>query len=377
MLPEPSAGNGSPKATVLYRGPSEPSRLIYIIEAAARAYGGPPKLICLAPDGKRTELRERLDKFVPTLTSVTDYRVLDGRTAALPSTISALRGLMSSRTDPIVAVGFSSAVYAKAVAKGPLVWCITGIPEERLLYQRSLRRRVHVGTSWRSARLGRRPDLVVTVSEPMSRLVEQRLGQVPTFAAPNCVDHSMFGVEADARRTHLTYLGSGAPWQCLDHVGAIWRALHQRAGDLRFRVISRDRRTRALAHGLPEGAVEFVAAQDWNMAARFLWQAEGGFMIRQPHLVNQVSYPTKFGEYLAAGAPVIATDVGWDPVELIRRTGCGLVVPWDGSAEAIAESILEFRERGHRADLDAACRAAASSLDRAVWVERLAATLPR
>jgi glycosyltransferase involved in cell wall biosynthesis len=362
-------------ATVVYRGPLESSRLRFVLEAVAQSYGD-PALVCLAPAGHRGPLEGALEDFVPTA-PIIGCRVLDGRAAAIPSTVLALRRLLPRRPGPVVAVGFSAMVYAAAVAKGPLVWCITGIPEEWLMHDDSRRRRLYVEVSWRSARLGRRPDLVVTVSRPMSRLVERRFGPVPTFAAPTCVDHVTFGARQPGRRTHLTYLGSGAPWQCLDLLAEVWRALHRQSPELRFRVISRDHRAGLLGRGLPPESVEFVAAANGDAAARLLWEAEGGFMIRRPHLVNEVSYPTKFGEYVAAGVPVIASDVGWDPAELIRRTGCGLVIDWDSRPEAVAESVLVFRERAATgADLDAACRAAASSLDRSCWVRRLAAELP-
>ena len=35
---------------------------------------------------------------------------------------------------------------------------------------------------------------------------------------------------------------------------------------------------------------------------------DAGLLLRESHPVNRVSSPTKFGEYLAAGVPVIATE---------------------------------------------------------------------
>jgi glycosyltransferase involved in cell wall biosynthesis len=54
--------------------------------------------------------------------------------------------------------------------------------------------------------------------------------------------------------------------------------------------------------------------------------ADAGFLLREPHPVNLVSSPTKFGEYLAAGVPVILTEGIGDYSEMADRMKVGLTL---------------------------------------------------
>jgi hypothetical protein len=224
---------------------------------------------------------------------------------------------------------------------------------------------------WASARLGRRPDAVVTVSRPMSALVERHLGAVPTFAAPTAVDRSSFPPRPGGPGV-LTYVGSGAPWQDLPLLAEIWSEVHRIEPEVGFRVVSRDERAGVLAARLPAGAVEEVSARGPAAVAAQLRDSQLGFIVRRPHLVNQVSYPTKFGEYVSSGVGVVTSDIGWDIGDVVRSTGCGVLVDVARPPAAMAEAVVGFmKQAGSPSQLSAACDRAAASLDREVWVCRL------
>ena len=109
-----------------------------------------------------------------------------------------------------------------------------------------------------------------------------------------------------------------------------------------------------------------------------LWETELGFLIRRPDIVNETSFPTKFGEYVAAGVPVISSDVGWEVADIIRSTGCGLVVDWAGDPQVVARQVLEFRDRAARdPSVAEGCKRATAGLGRDVWIDKLAAALDR
>lgn len=268
-------------------------------------------------------------------------------------------------------MGYTSIWYGRAAARGPLTWCVSGIPEERLLYDDSMKSRAAVNAMWRAVDVVRKPELVVTVSNPMSALVQRRLGDVSCFAAPTCPDRELFRPRKERERRYLTYLGTGAPWQGLSQLAGVWAEIARRRPETRFRVISRDERTRVLGEGVPPESIEFTPAQGPREVAELLWEASAGFIIRSPHVVNDVSYPTKFGEYVAAGVPVVATDLEWDLSQVIRDTGCGVLVPVDANGDA-ADAVLSL----HSGALPQACEQAADRLDRRKWVRELADALP-
>lgn len=357
-------------ANILYRGPLQRSRLSFLSQCIAEAFG-PVKLFWLTPLRMTQERIEHFQQFIRQNQSITEWELVDGRVSATPSVLSYLRRLIEDPTKPTIAIGFTALPYASQVAKGKLIWCINGIPEERLLQARTWQNRLGVDLLWRSTRLWKRPDLTVTVSEPMAELVQKRCRCPHTISALNSANLAIFQSTGPTQRLYMTYMGTDAPWQALDDLAKVWAALYQKEPALHFRVISRNEGTRILARGLPESAIEFCSAEAPQDVARFLWQAEAGFLIRKPDIVNRVSFPLKFGEYLAAGAYVVTTDLNWDPGKIVQATGCGVLLQPTQSPEQMAQQILAFREQSNPQSLAKRCQAAVAHLDRQVWVEKL------
>jgi len=258
------------------------------------------------------------------------------------------------------------------------VWAVNGIPEERLLHDGSARARAFVRLQWLACRVGRRPDIVIVVSRPMGELLERKLPEVTWTNAPTCVDNAIFQAPADVVRTHFTYIGSGAPWQGIELVQPIWKAIHELDPSARFRIVSRDERAEALGADLPESVVEVVAGGSPSEVAQLLWSSQLAFLVRATDIVNATSFPTKFGEYVAAGVPVVSTDVGWEVSNIIRSTDCGLIIDASRPPLDLAREILAFRTRSEDdpAVLEG-CAQAAHELDRATWVDRAARAIER
>jgi hypothetical protein len=211
----------------------------------------------------------------------------------------------------------------------------------------------------------------------MSEHLRRELGNVATEAVPNCVDRARFGARGDPVRRYLTYQGTGAPWQGLEILSRVWGELARADPGLVFRVISNDARTRVLGAHLPEARIEYRSGDGPADVAALLHECRAGFIIRSPHVANRVSFPTKFGEYVAAGVPVVCSDVGWELTGIVRTTGCGVSVPADASVVEVAARTVDLlgdpvAERAAAAG----CAAAALLLDRDTWIERLAARLP-
>jgi glycosyltransferase involved in cell wall biosynthesis len=362
-------------ALLLYRGPFQGRRLRFLLDAAATVHDE-LELVWVDPEfdpeHPKTWARALADER-PALERALE---VDGAWRSAPAVMRALRRRYR-RPDVLYAIGYTAIPYARALQPRRLVWVINGIPEERLLHDSSSRARAFVRAEWLAARFIARPDLAVVVSDPMGRLVEQRIG-IPWVKAPTCVDIRTFGgARDDVARTFFTYVGSGAPWQGLDLLAPIWAAIADLDPNVRFRVVSRDERTSTLASAVPADRVQVLAGSAPEIA-RMLWEAELAFLVRSPDIVNETSFPTKFGEYVAAGVPVVSTDVGWEIADIIRRTGCGLIVDCSRAPRAVAREVLEFRDRA-RADpaVRQGCREAARALDRERWVSELGRSLER
>ena len=365
------------RVAFLYRGPLERARLSLMLQGVSRAFG-PVKFRWLVPWGPAVASALGKAAYAEFLSSnagaIEDDRQLDGRTASFRRTRRTLTNELGL-PDVVVCFGFTSLLYGRALNPNRLAWVVNGLPEERLIHRDTLRAAAMTRVLWRSVRMGRRPHLTVVVSERMRSLLTERLGPMPFLVIPSCTDVALFRPPASTSRRFHTYLGTGAPWQGLDLLGSVWSELAKRDPSVAFRVVSKDARTRVLGQAVPQDRVEFVAGSRPEEVAKFLWQAEAGFLLRRPNVVNSLAAPAKFAEYVASGTPVIATDTGWDLASFVRETRCGLVLTPTDPPEVMATSYLTFRDRGGLLDAQRACLEAAPRLDRSIHADRLARAL--
>lgn len=362
-------------SAIVHRGHFQGRRIRFLAEVALRLDGA-VRLVWLNSAYKPGQPVDWFPEFEAAEPRITARHELDGRRRGLPSALRQLRRGEAHIDGPVLAVGFSALPYAWSLRRRPLIWCLQGIPEERLMHRDSPADRFAIQARWRGMRLGPRPDAVLVVSDGMRKLLHRRMPGVPCISAPSTTIVSTFEPPSATRRRLLTYLGSGAPWQHLDLLADVWREVHRLDPSTRFLAVTRDERAAVLGHGLPPGVFEMVTAHEPEEVARWLWETELGFIVRRPHLVNSVASPTKFAEFVAAGVPVVVTDIGWDIADIVRETGCGVLVDGEASPHSIARDVVGYRRAHLGTDAVAqGCHKAAARVDRATWIDRLAADL--
>ncbi len=74
----------------------------------------------------------------------------------------------------------------------------------------------------------------------------------------------------------------------------------------------------------------------------FLMAADFALLVRQKHIINKVSLTVKFGEYLAAGLPVIVTATTGEAARLVTTYECGAVIE-DENDVKIAQKIQQLQ----------------------------------
>jgi glycosyltransferase involved in cell wall biosynthesis len=213
----------------------------------------------------------------------------------------------------------------------------------------------------------------------MSDLVRRRLGVDATVEAPTAAGDEYFRDDLpspEERELDFCYQGSGAVWQDLPRLNAVWREIVALRPDARFMVLSYDPRCRALADGMPAGSVELVEAFDAADVARHLSRCRVGFVLRRRDLVNQVSYPTKIGESLGCGVALVLTDIDWDPADLLAGSPVARLVDADSSAAATARAAVELLD-ALTPGSPSACRGLAGGLRRDRLVADVRAALHR
>lgn len=96
-----------------------------------------------------------------------------------------------------------------------------------------------------------------------------------------------------------------------------------------------------------ESRIVFTGRINWEEMHALLCAAKALVLAKPDNKQNEGAFPTKLGEYLACGRPVVTTAVGDIPLYLKDGENCYLAEP--GNPSAFAEKILECLNDQHRA----------------------------
>lgn len=233
-------------------------------------------------------------------------------------------------------------------------------------------------------------DLAVLVSEKMGVHFRSKYGTRPKrqVLIPCCVnlDKSHLN-QTDRYRERLNlgyqdnivvgYAGTLAVWQWPVAMFNLFACIQRRlpAARLLLLIPQSDHAT-ALdllrSAGVPRDAYVLQEVPNAEVG-RVLAAADVGLLLRQEHPVNLVSSPTKFGEYMAAGVPVLATGAVGDFSEWVEREHVGMLVPAaeDGLCEEALDRVCAFLEEVQRNRLTFALRCRELALERLDWRGRI------
>jgi glycosyltransferase involved in cell wall biosynthesis len=204
-----------------------------------------------------------------------------------------------------------------------------------------------------------RADHVVTLTDAaraeLKGLETGRVGP-PVTVIPTCVDLDHFRPPAGrpyrgqgSGAFTLVYSGSLGTWYRLDAMMGLFRALTRRIPGARFLVLTPSSaepvKAAARAAGVEPGAVEVRAASYAEMPAQLV-AGDAGIMLSTPSWANKARCPTKLGELLACGLPVVASRGLGDSDVLLERERVGVAVDGlgDSAFERAADALLTLRE---------------------------------
>lgn len=218
-------------------------------------------------------------------------------------------------------------------------------------------------------------DAVVSLTRAGKRLIEQLdylEGRVPPIhVIPTCVDLDRFQMGVEPRKLPLAdgsngglrvlYAGSLGTWYALDELLAFFtRIKRQRLGSQLL--LLTDTPAEALRESIEKAGLsaEDVIAQAVPFAEMPRWvsSADLGLCFIRPFKSKQASNPTKLGEWLACGVPVVMTDQIGDTREIIESEQVGVMVSLGEQEmyDQVAGNALRLLED---ADLKHRCRRAA------------------
>src|SRR3989338_1592063 len=166
---------------------------------------------------------------------------------------------------------------------------------------------------------------------------------------PSCVDLDKFKCDTskpDSGKFKLAYIGKCGSWYMLDEMFDFFRVLLKISSQAVF-MLATDRDQNeifraAMRKGIPEDSI-VVKNLSHAEVAGFLSRASAGIFFINPYK-RYNSSPTKYGEYLACGLPVVINSGIGDTEEITTKMNIGVIINTfsEASYESAARKLLDL-----------------------------------
>lgn len=204
-------------------------------------------------------------------------------------------------------------------------------------------------------------DAIIFVSSHMKKHYQKKydLSFTNSLIIPTCVESKKFRMSFEERikireskgladKFVFLYMGTLSVWQWTEAMFTIFGQIQKQIENpFFFLLLPNDAHNHAyeLLSELGIPRKNFLIKQaDHNEIGSIISIADAGLLLRKANPVNLVSYPTKAGEYLAAGVPIITTENVGDVTEVVKERKLGLIIsPTDeGISSTDEERIKSF-----------------------------------
>lgn len=173
---------------------------------------------------------------------------------------------------------------------------------------------------------------IVYVSTAMKEYYESHYRKTPSnnIIVPCLSEFDAVEVKKERIPCSFVYIGGLAVWQCFDEMLNLYKSV--RTKDSLLHIITLDNQA---AHEKvrtiigDEDNIEIYGITDRHKIPEVLSQFQYGFLIRRNDVVNLVSSPIKFLEYISCGVDVIMTDAVASYAKIVEDYGIGTVVSID------------------------------------------------
>jgi glycosyltransferase involved in cell wall biosynthesis len=211
---------------------------------------------------------------------------------------------------------------------------------------------------------------------------------VRSYVVPCGVDIQRFDIAPQLRsevradlgvgaRPVLCYCGGLDAWQCIEETLHLARALREAEARVFFLLLTRNDTApwRAMLECVGQQGRDWVVlALAYGDVPRYLAAADLGVLIRAEDPVNAVASPTKLGEYLAAGVPLVTTPYAGDRVREVEASGCAFLLKQQRATRQEAHGLAAYVKgiMAERRDVCERCRGfAREELSRTLSVGRV------
>ena len=170
---------------------------------------------------------------------------------------------------------------------------------------------------------------IIYVSDAMKEYYEAHYRKTPdnNIIVPCLSEFQGLAKESERIPNSFVYIGGLSVWQCFDEILQIYKSI--RTDDSVFHIITLDvdkAREKVTDIMGDSSNIEIYSIKDRNEIPDVLKKFQYGFLIRKNDIVNLVSSPIKFLEYISCGVDVIMTDAIPSYAKLVEEKGIGTVV---------------------------------------------------
>lgn len=182
----------------------------------------------------------------------------------------------------------------------------------------------------------------------------------PMMTIPTCVDISAFTWRERDFTPPLVfgYVGSLGPGYLPETVFHFFSLAYQKFPESRLHLITRTKPEKlwslAARYSVPSEVIRLISV-DPEQVSMELDGVDIGLSFIQPHFSKLASCPTKVGEYLAAGIPVITNAGIGDLDKIVGQSNVGLIIP-DFSEASITHALSALKALTSSPDLGSRCR---------------------
>jgi glycosyltransferase involved in cell wall biosynthesis len=197
----------------------------------------------------------------------------------------------------------------------------------------------------------------ICASYALQQVLRARHGvSAPSVIVPSCVDISRYATYEERRekaradlgldgRWVVCYVGGLSRWQEIPQTLRLVAAMRSKEPRVFFLFITSDKADMYASElsALGEEKKDYICRSLTHAGVlEMLPAADLGFLLRAASPVNFVSSPTKCGEYLASGVPVVTTAHAGDAPRIVSMANAGLVLDGDASQEENADAIISY-----------------------------------
>lgn len=191
-------------------------------------------------------------------------------------------------------------------------------------------------------------------------VAEKNVNHTKFSVITTCVDVDKFRLETNLYQKLGTMGTVDSGWYKLEYMFEFLQQQMYLDSTSRFKIVTRDDPfllyQEAEKYQIPMDSLDIVKSEPLEVAKN-INDLKAGLLFFSGGLSKLGSAPTRLGEFLACGIPVLVNDIG-DMASIVEKYNVGIVVHDEGS-ESIMQSLISLEELLKDPDLPKRCRYAA------------------